>query len=79
MKVVKVIIFVFTGRCVSFKQANIVSCHNVYESKGRPKECTREEGQERKERIPRKEQRRKDAREGRDYLFLVDYTESSFR
>ena len=79
MKVFKVMTLVFTSSCMSFKQANIISCHNVYKSKGRPKECTREEGQERKERIPRKEQRRKDAREGTDYLFLVDYTESSFR
>lgn len=60
------------------RQANVISCHNVCESKGRHKECIREEGRDRKDKIPRREQR-KDAREGTGYLFLVDYTESSFR
>lgn len=77
MKVVKVIFLVFTGRCMSFRQANLVSCHNVFEGKGRPRECIREEGRERKERIPRK--LRMDGREGTDYLFLIDHMESSFQ
>ena len=53
------------------RQANVISCHNVCESKGRHKECIREEGRDRKDKIPRREQR-KDAREGTGYLFLVD-------